>query len=57
MMIFIPLMGGVAVYLLVRGLRRHRGAPSARIGIVLFVVFYSAWEALFYGIGNGILAK
>jgi hypothetical protein len=54
MMLFIPLMG-VAVYLLVRGLD-GTAASVSRIGLVLFVVFYTLWEAL-YGIGNGIIAN
>jgi len=54
MMIFIPLMG-VVVYLLLRGVE-GTAASVARIAVVLFVVFYSAWEAL-QGIGVGILAN
>jgi hypothetical protein len=54
MMLFIPLMG-VAVYLLVRGLD-GTAALVSRIGLVLFVLFYTLWEAL-YGIGTGILAN
>ena len=52
-MVFIPLLGA-AVYLLIRGLD-GTAAMVSRIGLALFVVFYTVWEAL-YGIGNGILA-
>jgi hypothetical protein len=44
MMLFIPLMG-VAVYLLVRGLE-GTAASVSRVSLVLFVVFYTVWEAL-----------
>lgn len=54
MMLFIPLMA-VVVYLLLRGVG-GAAAWVSRIALVPFVVFYSAWEALF-GIGNGILVK
>jgi hypothetical protein len=53
MLIFIPLFA-TAVYLLLRGIE-GTAAMVSRIALVPFVVFYSAWEAL-YGIGNGILA-
>jgi hypothetical protein len=52
MLVFIPLMAG-AVYLLVRGIE-STAARVCRIALVLFVVFYGAWEAL-VGIGTGIL--
>jgi hypothetical protein len=52
MLVFIPLMAG-AVYLLVRGIG-STAARVCRIALVLFVVFYGAWEAL-VGIGTGIL--
>lgn len=54
MMLFIPLMA-VAVYLLLRGVA-GTAAWVARIALVPFAVFYSAWEAL-QGIGVGILAN
>jgi hypothetical protein len=53
MLLFIPLMAA-AIYLLVRGVD-GTAAMVSRIALAPFVVFYSAWEAL-YGIGNGILA-
>jgi hypothetical protein len=53
MLIFIPLFA-TAVYLLLRGIE-GTAAMVSRIALLPFVVFYSAWEAL-YGIGNGILA-
>jgi hypothetical protein len=53
MLIFIPLFA-TAVYLLLRGIE-GTAAMVSRIALVPFVVFYSAWEAL-YGIGDGILA-
>jgi hypothetical protein len=52
MMIFIPLMAG-AVYLLVRGIE-GTAARVCRVALVLFVVFYGAFEVL-VGIGTGIL--
>ena len=54
MLVFIPLMAGV-VYLLVRGIE-GTAARVCRIALVLFVVFYGAWEAL-VGIGTGILVN
>lgn len=54
MMFFIPLFA-VAVYLLVRGID-GTAAQVTRIGLVLFVVFYGAFE-LMQGIGVGILAN
>ena len=54
MMLFIPLMG-VVVYLLLRGVE-GTAARVSRIALVLFVVFYSAWEVL-QGIGVGILVN
>jgi hypothetical protein len=54
MLVFIPLMAG-ADYLLVRGIE-GRAAHVCRIALVLFVVFYGAWEAL-VGIGTGILVN
>lgn len=54
MVIFIPLMAG-AVYLLVRGIE-GTAARVCRIALLLFVVFYGAWEAL-VGIGTGILVN
>jgi hypothetical protein len=53
MLLFIPLFATV-VYLLLRGIE-GTAAMVSRIALVPFVVFYSAWEAL-YGIGDGILA-
>jgi hypothetical protein len=52
MLLFIPLMAG-AVYLLLRGMR-GTAAKVARVALVPFVVFYSAWETL-QGIANGVL--
>lgn len=52
MMLFIPLMA-VAVLLLLRGVD-GTAAKVARIALVPFVVFYSAWETL-QGIANGVL--
>jgi hypothetical protein len=54
MMLFIPLMGA-AVYVLVRGVEGI-AAQVSRIGLVLYVVFYGAFELL-QGIGNGILVN
>jgi hypothetical protein len=54
MLLFIPLMAGV-VYLLLRGVE-GAAAQLSRIALVPFVIFYSAWEAV-YGIGNGILVR
>ena len=51
-MVFIPAMA-LAVYLLLRGLD-STAARVSRVGLVLFVVAYTAWEAL-QGIANGIL--
>jgi hypothetical protein len=52
MLIFIPLMAGV-VYVLLRGVE-GTAARVSRIALVVYVIFYGAWEAL-YGIGLGIL--
>jgi hypothetical protein len=52
MVVFIPLMAAAA-YLLVRGIE-STAARVCRIALVLFVVFYGAWEAV-VGIGTGIL--
>jgi hypothetical protein len=52
MLLFIPLMAA-AVYLLLRGVR-GTAATVARIALVPFVIFYSAWETL-QGIANGVL--
>lgn len=54
MMLFIPLFAA-AVYVLVRGVE-GTAALVSRIAIVLFVVFYGAFELL-QGIGNGILVN
>ena len=54
MMLFIPLMA-VVVLLLLRGVE-GTAAWVSRIAVVLFAVFYSAWEVL-QGIGVGILAN
>jgi hypothetical protein len=54
MLLFIPLMAG-AVYLLLRAVE-GTAARVARIALVPFVVFYSAWETL-QGIGNGVLVN
>jgi hypothetical protein len=53
MVIFIPLMA-LVVAVLLRGVE-GTAARVSRIALVLFAVFYSAWETL-YGIGSGILA-
>jgi uncharacterized membrane protein YGL010W len=52
MLVFIPLMTA-AVYLLLRGIG-GTAAKVARIALIPFVVFYSAWETL-QGIANGVL--
>jgi hypothetical protein len=52
MLLFIPLMA-VAVYLLLRGIE-GTAATVARIALIPFVIFYSAWETL-QGIANGVL--
>jgi hypothetical protein len=52
MLLFIPLMAA-AVYLLLRGMH-GTAAKVARISLIPFVVFYSAWETL-QGIANGVL--
>jgi hypothetical protein len=52
MLLFIPLMAA-AVYLLLRGIE-GTAAKVARIALIPFVVFYSAWETL-QGIANGVL--
>ena len=54
MLMFIPLFAGV-VYVLVRGVE-GTAALVSRIGLVLFVVFYGAFELL-QGIGVGILVN
>jgi hypothetical protein len=54
MLVFIPLIAG-AVYLLVRGIE-STAARVCRIALVLFVVFYGAFEVL-VGIGTGILVE
>ena len=54
MMLFIPLFAA-AVYLLLRGVE-GTAAQVSRIGLVLFVVFYGAFELL-QGIGVGILVN
>lgn len=51
-MLFIPLMAA-AVYLLLRGVE-STAARVARYALIVFVVFYSAWEVL-QGIANGVL--
>lgn len=51
-LIFIPLMA-VAIYLLLRGLD-STAARVSRIALIIFVVFYGAWETL-QGIANGVL--
>ena len=51
-MVFIPLMA-LSFYLLTRGIE-STAARVSRIGLVIFVVFYGAWEVL-QGIANGIL--
>jgi hypothetical protein len=53
-LLFIPLMG-LAVYLLVRGVE-GTAAKVTRIGALVFVVFYGAFEAI-VGIGTGILVN
>jgi hypothetical protein len=53
-MLFIPLMS-VAVILLVRGID-GTAAAVARVGAVLFAVFYGAFEVM-VGIGTGILVN
>jgi hypothetical protein len=52
MLLFIPLMAAV-VYLLLRGVGGS-AAKVARIALIPFVVFYSAWETL-QGIANAVL--
>jgi hypothetical protein len=52
MMLFIPLMA-VAFYLLLRGIE-GTAARVSRAAVVLFAVFYGAYEVLL-GIGTGIL--
>jgi hypothetical protein len=52
MLLFIPLMAA-AVYLLLRGVE-GTAAKVARLALIPFVVFYSAWETL-QGIANGVL--
>jgi hypothetical protein len=52
MLIFIPLMAA-AVYLLLRGVG-GTAAKVARIALIPFVIFYSAWETL-QGIANAVL--
>jgi hypothetical protein len=54
MLLFIPLFAA-AVYLLVRGIE-GTAAQVSRIGLVLFVVFYGAFELL-QGVGVGILVN
>ena len=54
MLLFIPLMA-VVIYLLLRGLG-GTAARVARISLVPFVIFYSAWETL-QGIGIGVLVN
>jgi hypothetical protein len=51
-LIFIPLMG-LAGYLLVSGLT-GRAATVSRVGMLLFLVFYTAYEVT-VGVGTGIL--
>jgi hypothetical protein len=52
MLLFIPLMAA-AIWLLLRGLD-GTAAKVARIALIPFVIFYSAWETL-QGIANGVL--
>jgi hypothetical protein len=52
MLLFIPLMAA-AIYLLLRGID-GTAAKVARIALIPFVIFYSAWETL-QGIANGVL--
>jgi hypothetical protein len=52
MLVFIPLMA-VAVYVLLRGVE-GTAARVSRIALVLFVIFYGAFETL-QGIGVGVL--
>jgi hypothetical protein len=52
MLLFIPLLAAV-VYLLLRGVGGS-AAKVARIALIPFVVFYSAWETL-QGIANAVL--
>jgi hypothetical protein len=52
MMAFVPLFA-LAVYLLLRGIE-STAARVSRIALIIFVVFYVAWESL-QGIANGIL--
>ena len=51
MLLFIPLMAGV-IYVLLRGVE-GTAAHVSRIALVVYVIFYGAWEGL-YGIGLGI---
>jgi hypothetical protein len=45
MLIFIPLMAGV-IYVLLRGVE-GTAARVSRIALVVYVIFYGAWEALY----------
>ena len=51
-MVFIPLVA-LAIFLLLRGIE-STAARISRFALIVFVVFYLAWEAL-QGIANGIL--
>jgi len=53
-LIFTPLMG-LAGYLLVSGLT-GRAATVSRVGLLLFLVFYTAYEVT-VGVGTGILVE
>ena len=54
MMLFIPLLA-VAVFLLLRGIE-GTAAQISRVAIIVFVVFFSAWETL-QGTANAILVN
>jgi hypothetical protein len=53
-LIFIPLLG-LAGFLLVSGLT-GRAATVSRVGLLLFLVFYTAYEVT-VGVGTGILGR
>jgi hypothetical protein len=52
--VFVPLFAG-AVYLLLRGVQ-STAAMVSRIGLVVFAIFYVAWE-LVLGVGTGLFTE
>jgi hypothetical protein len=52
--IFVPLFAG-AVYLLLRGVT-STAATVSRVGLVVFAIFYAAWE-LVLGVGTGLFTE